>query len=330
LKNQKTGTESSQVVTIVDWANGYLDFVETRHVKKTFAEKKSALGKLAGHPDVNPETPIENITVKIAEDILREKFTTGSGYSANKLRKHLAAAWAWGLKYIDGFPIKNPFSGVHPFPEIESPRYVPSEEDFWTLMDYISGNVGIVAKQDKVILLTYLHCAGRRGEIWRLKISDLDFKDKRIRLWTRKRKNGNFQSDWLPMTSDLSESLKDWCEERIKMNTPDKEHVFVSLERSPFCEEYYGRPFNERRHFMKRSCIRAGVQPFGFHSIRHLTASILYRRGYRMATIQAILRHQNKTTTERYLRSLGIDEVREDLEMALSKPCEVILYQKTN
>ncbi len=322
LIRQKTAMESLHV-SVVDWANQYLDFVQTRFVKKTFVEKKSALGKLATHPLIHPETSCNEITIKIAEEILRDKLST-SGSSANKLRKHLSAAWAWGMKYIDDFPQANPFARIQKFPEIQQPRYVPPEEDFWKLMEYISGLDGISAKQDRVILLTYLHCAGRRGEIWRLKFSDLDFRNNRIRLWTRKRKHGNFESDWLPMTSDLSGALKDWAEERLKMATEDKEHVFISLENTPFCEEYYGKPFNERRHFMKRSCIRAGVTPFGFHAIRHLTASILYRSGQRMGTIQAILRHENKNTTERYVRSLGIDEVRPDLEKALAAPSKVI------
>jgi site-specific recombinase XerD len=56
------------------------------------------------------------------------------------------------------------------------------------------------------------------------------------------------------------------------------------------------------------------VQLFGFHSIRHLSASILYSLGYDLATIQMILRHKNAGTTERYLKSLGLEKAREALE----------------
>jgi len=65
---------------------------------------------------------------------------------------------------------------------------------------------------------------------------------------------------------------------------------------------------------MRRMCERAGVKPFGYHAIRHLSASILYKSGYSVATIQAILRHKNPNTTSRYLRSLGVEEVRETME----------------
>jgi integrase len=86
------------------------------------------------------------------------------------------------------------------------------------------------------------------------------------------------------------------------------------LEEKPFCKENYGKPFKYRLHFVQRLCDRAGVKPFGFHSIRHLTASTPYRLGYEVAVVQVILRHKSPSTTERYLRTLGLESVRGALE----------------
>ena len=44
------------------------------------------------------------------------------------------------------------------------------------------------------------------------------------------------------------------------------------------------QPFKYRLHFMRRICGRAGVKHFGFHAIRHITASILYHLGYGVAS----------------------------------------------
>jgi len=62
------------------------------------------------------------------------------------------------------------------------------------------------------------------------------------------------------------------------------------------------------------------VKRFGFHAIRHLTASQLYKNGYSVGVIQTILRHKSPSTTERYLKSLGLENVRGALEgLSLSR-----------
>ena len=130
------------------------------------------------------------------------------------------------------------------------------------------------------------------------------------------------------MTTELRSALLEWRKERLVQNTIDKEHVFVCLDKTPFCAEYYGRSFRTRHQFMKRLCERACVKHFGFHAIRHLTASILYRKGYSLGHIQAVLRHKNPNTTSQYLRSLGLEQVREALEEGLKVPAKVIPFQR--
>ena len=75
---------------------------------------------------------------------------------------------------------------------------------------------------------------------------------------------------------------------------------------------------------MRRLCDKAKVKPFGFHAIRHLTASTLFNQGYDVGVIQSILRHKSPNTTERYLESIGMERVRDALESLPSKPAEVV------
>jgi hypothetical protein len=79
---------------------------------------------------------------------------------------------------------------------------------------------------------------------------------------------------------------------------------------------------------MKKLCEKAKVGHFGFHSIRHLVATILYHKGRNLSEIQAILRHKNPTTTEKYLRNLGLKHVRKALEEGLSSPAQITPIRK--
>jgi integrase len=77
------------------------------------------------------------------------------------------AAWNWGIKYL-GLPTDNPCL-VERFPEIKQPRYVPSEKDFWKVYK------AAWTEQDAIMLLSYLHLAARKSELFRLKWVDVDF-----------------------------------------------------------------------------------------------------------------------------------------------------------
>ena len=57
---------------------------------------------------------------------------------------------------------------------------------------------------------------------------------------------------------------------------------------------------------MERWCRRAGVRHFGWHTIRHLTATFMAQKDVPMEQIKQILRHKNQSTTERYIGRLGI------------------------
>ncbi|MFO7861800.1 MAG: site-specific integrase [Desulfosalsimonas sp.] len=161
------------------------------------------------------------------------------------------------------------------------------------------------------MLSAFLYLGARRGEIFRLQWADIDLSDGRVRLSTRKRRDGTLEYDWLPMNTELKKQLRWWWENRSFKESP---YVFVCDDPYDFCREYYGKPFAKRSHFMRRLCEKAKVAPFGFHAIRHLIATRLYHMGKPLGAIQAILRHKSAATTERYLKSLGLEEARGHLE----------------
>lgn len=305
--NEKTDT-----ACLGDWAQAYLDAVKVTYTVKTYKEKVSMFKNFL--KTVDATMLVTDLKPSHVLDYIIKQKEARSGNAANKDRKNIVAAWNWGIKYMNPvLPTPNPCL-VDRMPEVRQPRYVPPEEDFWKAYEASEG-------QDKVMLLTFLHLAARRGEVFRMEWADVDWGNNRIRLWTQKRRGGDYEFDWLPMTMELRKSLRWWWENRPLKDTPK---VFMCLGETEITRKHYGQPFQYRLNFMKRICKRAGVQQFGFHGIRHLSASILFGLGYELSIIQVILRHQRPSTTERYLRSIGLEHVREALESLTPKTAEVI------
>ncbi|MFP4572916.1 MAG: tyrosine-type recombinase/integrase [Desulfobacterales bacterium] len=284
--------EKTNTVCLNDWAQQYLDYAEAKFSEKTYKEKQTMF-KLF-FKQVDPELPVAELTPKKVMGYVLEQRKQRSGYAANKDRKNLVAAWHWGMKYMEPpLPSPNPCK-VDKMPEVRHPRYVPTFEDFLKVLEVAEG-------QDRIMLLCLYHLGARRGEIFRLRWNDVDFKNDRIRLATSKRQNGDLEYDWIPMNVELNEELKDLYQRS------SSEFLFINPKT--------GLPFAERKRWMRALCKKAGVKPFGTHAIRHLASTILDDRNVRIGQIQKILRHRRRTTTEGYIHQLR------DLKSAVAHLC---------
>ncbi len=258
--------------------------------KKTYEEKKYAFMLL--FTSIDPNCSVWELHQGSVLSHLRKQAENRSGNAANKDRKNFVAAWNWGCRYIPEFPAKNPFL-IDKFPETRTPRYVPPEEDFWKVYKQAE------TFQDEVLLLAFLHLAARRGEIFNLRREHIDFDNKQIQLFTRKRKDGALEFDWLPLTEKL-------------------ERLFIQLLSSHKSEWVFpnpqsGIPYLHRSKWLPRLCRKADVKPFGIHGIRHLSASILVQNGISLIDIQTILRHKSIITTQKYIHRL--ESVRKAMEV---------------
>lgn len=325
LKEEEKKQESLLTVTVSltvqGWIDDYLDDVKRQNMTgKTYYEKKMAFIRFAEHPRIQQETPVSEIDRYLAKALFDRLYDSGrSGDSVNRDRKNLGAVWVWGSNNTPNWPEGiNPFQAVKKYPETPSLRYVPPEDDFWKVTDYLESlSVGgdPVHVQNFVMHMAFLYLAARRSEIFRITLKDLDFEQGRVRLWTRKRAGGKLEYDWIPVTAELKSLLLNWLKIRMGIGIKS-DHIFVVLDDTPFCSRYLGRPFKSRQHFMRKVCNRVKIAPFGFHAIRHFTASYLFQKGYPVVVIQQILRHKNPNTTTRYLHKLGLEaeNVRSALE----------------
>ena len=283
-------SHSTNILSLLEFATNYLDYSRLKHSRKTYSEKRSVFRNFFA--SVNPQLSVSELHKGTVLDYLQEQAKNRSGNAANKDRKNLVAAWNWATQYIPDFPSKNPFL-VDRFPEIRSPRYIPPEKDFWKVYQCAE------TFQDSVMILSFLHLAARRNEIFNLRRDDIDFVKNQVRLCTRKRKDGSYEYDWLPLTDRLNLEFSkilayhdnEWC----------------------FPNPRTGIPYFERGKWFPRLCHLAQVKPFGIHSIRHLSASILIQNDIPLVDVQTILRHKKLATTERYIHRLV--SVRKSMEV---------------
>lgn len=231
-----------------------------------------------------------------------------SAHTANKELRALRALWNFGIKPPNRWFIDNPTDGLEFFPTESKVKYVPSIEDVIRVILAAEGEV-----QD--YLWTIALTMGRMSEVNRMEWKDVDFNNNTVTLYTRKTKGGHLKPRKIPM----AKTLKDVLEKRLRgNNTPWVfHHTYYGKKEG----EWITSPYQDRKRIMKTLCKKAGVKYFRFHPLRHFGASILEKEGYSIKTIQELLGHENRKTTEIYLHSFeeSDQEAMNSLESALKE-----------
>jgi integrase len=247
-----------------------LNEVETRRSKQYFREQQLFFQQIAPTFAIKKKIGKDDI-VEYLDSVAKEK-------SFSLANKHLR--WLKALfNHKEG--IINPCNGIKPYPLRRKERYVPPMEDVKKVLK-------IANKEQRQYLLAIIHTAARVREINRLKPSDIHTDFEYVILRTRKAKN----SDEVERPVRVNEVLK-----AILKELPlEGEYVFINKRTKT--------KFDYRDKFLLTLCNKAGVKPFTFHCLRHLSASLMADAGVPLTVIQKILGHQRATTTDIYLRSI--------------------------
>ena len=120
-------------------------------------------------------------------------------------------------------------------------------------------------------------------------------------MYTRKKRGGHLTPRQVPMTDRLFEVLSRRCQQRDKSKPWVFWHTYWSSKTGEKCTG----PYKERKRIMKTLCRKASVRYFRFHALRHAGASLLENNNIPVGTIQRLLGHENRSTTEIYLHSIG-------------------------
>jgi integrase len=172
---------------------------------------------------------------------------------------------------LDGHLAKNPIAGMKKLREVSRQRRYLTKEELGAL-------IANCPEHFKPFLVTAAYTGARKGELTRLRWSDLDFESGKIALY--RPKVGN--ADWIDMHPAVERELgrlktarTEWLREEGKKLAPE-DHVFLSR---------HGTPFVEIRRSWVLALKAAGLdgrQGLTPHSLRQYPASpVVPRRGAR-------------------------------------------------
>ncbi|WP_240910242.1 site-specific integrase [Desulfopila sp. IMCC35008] len=235
------------------------------------------------------------ITIELITE-QRDERAKISNQTANKDIRYLRSLFNWGIK--KGYVTDNPASRVDTLRVEKKAIYVPSEADIDKVFE-------IASPDQKDYLWCLRDTFARSREINNLLWDDIDFKNKTVTLYTRKKKHGTKTPRIIPMTENLYSVLR---------HRYDKRDISVPW---VFWHKFFSRnlgkvvvgPYKDRKKFMKSLCEKAGVKYFRFHPFRHAGASFMESLGIPISHIQELLGHENRKTTEGYIHSLGNNKI---------------------
>lgn len=238
--------------------------------------------------------PLSQLSSRMVEDFVLERARV-SHFVANKEIRYIRAMFNFGKK--KRLLTHDPTQGLDFLPVEKRVKYVPSAGDIDTV-------IAAADPDTKDYLWAIRETMARVSEINRLTWNDVDLENKYVILYTRKKRGGHLTPRRVPMTGKLLEILS----RRFADRDQSKPWVFWHRYWSQKHGSWQEGPFQDRKKIMQVLTEKAGVKYFRFHALRHAGASLMENSNVSIGTIQKILGHENRTTTEIYLHTLGDSE----------------------
>ncbi len=156
-------------------------------------------------------------------------------------------------------------------------------------------------QRDLAMINVFMYCGLRRGELLGIKVTDIDFQKGTLRVNGATSKSGVTRH--VPIHRVALQSLDEYMTAR-KQRKSQCEYLWVSeIKDTPFTEDGL-------KHWVKRIIRWSGVK-FHVHQFRHSFACALAKQKVNIVMIAKLLGHTDLRMTQKYLRSLGADDVRD-------------------
>ena len=278
-------------MAFLDLVNRRLDYVKAYNSQRHYTDHIYLARKWI---DQWGKLNCDEITTEMIQAYLIKRARETSSYTANKILRYLRALFNFGVNPKRGWIANNPTFGIDFMPVEKKVKYVPPKEDVFKVI--------MMADEDtQDYLWTIALTMGRMSEINRLTWDDINLHERFVMLYTRKKRGGHLTPRKIPIPGLLFDILS----RRFMKRDKSKPWIFWHRYWNRAKKEWVEGPYKERKRIMRTLCKNANVKYFRFHALRHFGASLLDQANVSMGSIQRILGHENRSTTEIYLHSIG-------------------------
>ena len=200
----------------------------------------------------------------------------------------------------DGFdPIRVPKAGEKEIKALQ-------DDEVMVMLDAVSTGAGLTEHEhsywmktklrDKAILIVFLTYGLRLSELQQLNVSSFNFSRGEFKIY---RKRG--KESIMPMNDSVTMVINDYISnERASEDTLDPEHkdaLFLSLQGRRMTERQIRELVKKYTSIALQTSRKAGYSP---HKLRATAATSLIGRGNSIFDVQALLDHEQVTTTQLY------------------------------
>lgn len=231
--------------------------------------------------------PIKKMNQQIIQNFVNTKSKTAAPSSVKRFYNIISPSFKWA---VDKKIMK-----YNPAANIVLPKTVPKEIETFS-PDEIKRLISAARPKwlGDIINLAY-RTGMRRGEIYGLKRDDINFDDKF--LMVRRTVSALKPGDFLVHQPKTKRSVRRISLDENSIETLQKrtanitsEWVFVNQYDHPISPWYNTK-------YMHDACIKAGIRPRCFHTLRHTHATILLAKGVHPKIVQERLGHANINLT---------------------------------
>lgn len=211
--------------------------------------------------------------------------------------------WLRSRGYID----VNPVADIKTADPVYDDKRAATKEDINKVFSAVMlhSTNSLLLRRDTLIFSLLVFCGLRKGELIGLEVRDVDMV-KRV-LTVRGETSKSNRTRQIPITPTLLAQLREYISERNKRGhrTPC---LLVSS------NEDRGLSVHGLKHFVKKYNQLSGVK-FHVHRFRHSFACALANQNSSAIKIQKLMGHTDLRMTQRYLRSLSVEDLRDDVNM---------------